>query len=97
MVKRHLAVTRQPPKPRPSTSKVMKIKKPEGVIRKHSETMCYGSQICSMNKNVKTSVEREPEQESDAEKEKQIIEKPRRKTQMVLRTKGVGLQDKKNT
>ena len=86
MVKRHLAVTRQPPKPRPSTSKVMKIKKPEGVIRKHSETMCYGSQIGSMNKNVKTSVEREPEQ--DAEKEKKVTENPRGKTVMVTRTRG---------
>ena len=69
----------------------MKIKKPEGGIlrmkpcmvdnlkRKQSKTVGQGSPVSSMKKNVKTSVEIEPEPENVAEKEKQVTEKPRRK------------------
>ena len=69
----------------------MKIKNPEGGMwkrnpsmvdnlkRKQSKTVGQGSPVSSMNKNVKTSVEIEPEPGNFAEKEKQVTEKPRRK------------------
>ena len=41
----------------------------DNLKRKHSETVGQGSQVRSMNKNVKTSVEIEREPENDVEKE----------------------------
>ena len=64
----------------------------DNLKRKQSETVGQGSPVSSMNKNVKTSVEIEPEPENVAEKEKQVTEKPRREKESPNGHKGYGEQ-----